>query len=368
MAEHPKVFISYSHQGSDYEKKVLQFANRLRSEGIDANIDLYEESPDEGWPRWMENQITNADFVLVVCSKSYYEKCYSDTKKGKGVPWEVNIVYQYIYDASSQNTKFIPVYFSAEDKQYILTPLRPFTFYNVGVQDGFNDLYWRLRGVAITQRPPLGKLRPLPGREQKTLFVTSPINLDKWNAAQWRGAIYLFSSDELPVLGLLFQNYEAAKSIFSDWKKDSSKEYVDEFIEVSFITPPFPKDFWANDDIVRNYGKGYFVYISPNIDESTKRAIDSGIRPEELLIGSISRYQWMHEKQGSQNRERFKELVEKGTGFLMIPVGIKDLKKPIDESNLIVDFEQAVKMKNVFFKTGLGLAKNDPCNVVLSKA
>lgn len=53
MSEHPKVFISYSHQNVEYENKILEFANRLRSEGIDANIDLYEEAPAEdghvGW-------------------------------------------------------------------------------------------------------------------------------------------------------------------------------------------------------------------------------------------------------------------------------------------------------------------------------
>ncbi len=214
MSEHPKVFISYSHQDADYEKKVLDFANRLRSEGIDANIDLYEEAPIEGWPRWMENQINNSDFILIVSSKSYYEKCYSETKKSKGISWEVNIVYQHIYDAASQNTKFIPVYFDIDDEQYIIMPLKSFTFYNVGAQDGFDKLYWRLRGVTKTQKPPLGKLRPLPEKEQKTMFFSTPINLDKWNAAQWRGMLYLFSPGYPPVLGLLYHNYEAAKSIF----------------------------------------------------------------------------------------------------------------------------------------------------------
>lgn len=65
MSEHPKVFISYSHQNVEYENKILEFANHLRAEGIDANIDLYEEAPAEEWSRWMENQINNSDFVLI---------------------------------------------------------------------------------------------------------------------------------------------------------------------------------------------------------------------------------------------------------------------------------------------------------------
>lgn len=84
MNENPKVFISYSHQDAIYENKVLEFSNKLRSEGIDASIDLYEEAPSEGWPRWMENQIRKSDYVLVLCSKSYYEKFYSDEKGKEG--------------------------------------------------------------------------------------------------------------------------------------------------------------------------------------------------------------------------------------------------------------------------------------------
>lgn len=65
MSESPRVFISYSHQDSEYENRILDFTNKLRAEGIDANVDLYEESPADGWPRWMENQIQEATYVLV---------------------------------------------------------------------------------------------------------------------------------------------------------------------------------------------------------------------------------------------------------------------------------------------------------------
>lgn len=45
MAENPKVFIPYSHQDEAYEQKVLVFANKLRSEGVDASIDLTKKPP-----------------------------------------------------------------------------------------------------------------------------------------------------------------------------------------------------------------------------------------------------------------------------------------------------------------------------------
>lgn len=367
MSDNPRVFISYSHQDVDYENKILEFANKLRSEGIDANVDLYEEVPPEGWPRWMENQIREADFVLVISSKSYYDKCYSENK-GKGISWEVNIVYQHIYDSNSQNTKFIPVYFDQNDVDYILTPLKSFTYYNIGTKDGYEKLYWRLRGITQTNKPPLGKLRPLPEKERKTMFFSTPIDLDKWNAAGWKGMLYLFAPGHSPVLGLLYRNYSAAKNIFSEWKQISNCSYADKFLEVSYIVPPFPQNCWVYSDEERSFGKGYFVHIGPNVDESLNRAIKSGIRPEEILLTSISRYQWMDEVNGSQNRDLFKHCVESGSGYLLMPIGIKDETKPIEEKNLVIDFDYAIRMKRAIFKLGIDIKEDDMCKAVLSKA
>ena len=101
MAQHenPIVFISYSQDTVAFADKVLAFSNRLRSEGIDAILDQYEEAPPEGWPRWMENSINKADYVIVVGSKGYYDKIYGnvDQGKGRGVKWEGNLIYQKLY-------------------------------------------------------------------------------------------------------------------------------------------------------------------------------------------------------------------------------------------------------------------------------
>lgn len=367
MSESPRVFISYSHQDANYENMVLNFANKLRSEGIDATVDLYEEAPTEGWPRWMENQIRNADFVLVINSKSYYDKCYSNNK-GKGISWEVNIVYQHIYDANSENSKFIPVFFDDKDIQYILTPIKSFTYYNIGTKEGYEKLYWRLRGITQANKPPLGKLRSLPEKERKTMFFSTPIDLDKWNAAGWKGMLYLFASGHCPVLGLLYKNYSVAKLIFSEWRKLAKKSYADEFLEVSYVVPPFPKDCWVYSDPSRNLGKGYFVHIGPNVGESFNRALNSGLHPEEIFLASISRYQWMDELNGSQNRDLFKRYVESGSEYLLMPIGIIDQAKPIEEENLIIDFDYAIKLKNAIFKRGIDIKEDDMCKVVLSKA
>ena len=231
MDHNPKVFISYAHKNQAYEDKVLELANRLRSEGIDAMIDQYEEAPSEGWPRWMEHQIMESEFVLVLCEETYNQKLYSE-KKGKGVVWEANIVYQMLYDSAAETNKFIAAFFDENDQQYIPTPLKPYTYYNLSDEKQYERLYWRFRGVTNSKKPPLGELKPLPEKKRKTMFFSSPINLEKWNAAKWRGTVYLWGGDA-PAVGLFFTNYSAGKEIFKEWKKNyKDMEFADTFLKV----------------------------------------------------------------------------------------------------------------------------------------
>src|SRR5260370_42551780 len=66
--EPTRVFISYSHDSQAHADDVLALANRPRADGVDCSVDQCEESPPEGWPQWMERQIRESKFVLVVCS------------------------------------------------------------------------------------------------------------------------------------------------------------------------------------------------------------------------------------------------------------------------------------------------------------
>lgn len=224
MPEHPKVFISYSQQDETYEQKILSFANRLRDDGIDADIDLYNPTPIEGWPRWMESRIQWADFVLLVSSKSYYDKAYQK-QNGKGVSWEVNVIYNILYDQNTQTSKFIPVFFDDSDAEYILTPLKGFSYYNISTDDGYKNLCRNLIGKPKYSKPELGNIKELdtddklppvePKKQRTSMFYSTPIDLDKWNRAKWKGAVYLTQSRMVPVIGLFFENYSAAREIFS---------------------------------------------------------------------------------------------------------------------------------------------------------
>jgi hypothetical protein len=113
----PKVFISYSHDSPEHRQRVLALSERLRTDGIDAQLDQYVAgTPKAGWPRWMLNQLDWANFVLLVCTETYYKRFrgHEAPDKGKGVDWEGNLITSEIYSAKSKATKFAPVLFDGQ--------------------------------------------------------------------------------------------------------------------------------------------------------------------------------------------------------------------------------------------------------------
>lgn len=158
-----RVFISYSHDSPEHAHSVLDLANRLREEGIDAWIDRYVPAPPQGWPRWMEQQIAEADFVLLVCTKTYLRRVMQQElpHQGLGVLWESNLIYQHLYDAGTDNSKFIPVLPIAGSVQHIPSPIRGVQRYTPFTDVGYTDLYRRLTSQPAISVPGLGKRRSL---------------------------------------------------------------------------------------------------------------------------------------------------------------------------------------------------------------
>jgi tetratricopeptide (TPR) repeat protein len=170
---HPKVFISYSHDSAKHADRVLALSDRLRADGIDCILDQYEISPPEGFPRWMDRQIRDADFVLMICTQTYYYRVMGEEKPGKGlgVSWESNEIYQYIYDAGSSNTRFIPALPEEGSTSEIPLPWRGVKYYRAFTEQGYEELYRRLTNQPSTPKPALGKLRQLPPRERQQTFI-----------------------------------------------------------------------------------------------------------------------------------------------------------------------------------------------------
>jgi hypothetical protein len=158
-----RVFISYTHDSPEHKGRVLEISERLRSDGVDCHIDQYEDSPPEGWARWMDKQIEESNFVLIVCTEKYERrfKGKEEAGKGLGAKWEGAIITQELYEAEANNTKFIPVLFSRDDSVHIPVVLSSATYYWLSNDEEYELLYRRLTNQPRIRKRPLGKVKKL---------------------------------------------------------------------------------------------------------------------------------------------------------------------------------------------------------------
>ena len=101
----PEVFISYAWEDEDHKAWVRSFADQLLADGINAVVDQYDLSLGDRLPYFMESSITNADYVLIICTPKYKEK--SDNRQG-GVGYEGHIISAELMNQGNER-KFIPV-------------------------------------------------------------------------------------------------------------------------------------------------------------------------------------------------------------------------------------------------------------------
>ncbi len=184
MPESPQpliVFISYSHNSAEHKNEVLNLADRLRHDGIDCRLDQYETSPPEGWPRWAEKEIRDAQYVLMICTESYYRRVMGEEKPdiGHGVRWEGHVIYQHLYNTGTVNQKFVPVVLAPGDEKHTPAPLQGFQHYHIYTEQGYEDLYRRLTDQPGTLKPKLGDLRSLPTKKRQAEFGGTPPSPDK---------------------------------------------------------------------------------------------------------------------------------------------------------------------------------------------
>lgn len=152
-SEFPRTFISYTHDSHLHDARVLKLANDLRQESFDVDLDQFHVNQD--WPLWMEKNIAESKFVLVICTATYLRRWNNDEKPGTGLgaQWESQLTRQHLYESPGNNDKFIPVVFDHADLSHIPTPLRNVT--RVVLAEGFDRLLNRLRNISPGAKAPL---------------------------------------------------------------------------------------------------------------------------------------------------------------------------------------------------------------------
>ena len=87
----PVVFISYSWSSEEYQERVIDLATRLRRDGVDVKLDVWDLKDGHDKYVYMEQCVTNPviDKVLILCDKKYAEK--ANSRQG-GVGDETTII------------------------------------------------------------------------------------------------------------------------------------------------------------------------------------------------------------------------------------------------------------------------------------
>ena len=171
------VFLSYSHDSAEHREKVLGLSERLRADGIETRLDQYVNgTPEQRWPRWMLDQLDAAEFVLVVCTETYYRRFRGLEKPGigKGVDWEGALITSELYHEYSRSLKFVPVFLSEVVVEYVPEPLRAATHYALTSDAAYQNLYDFLLQQAGVEPRPVGALKTKERRKGTPLSFDDP--------------------------------------------------------------------------------------------------------------------------------------------------------------------------------------------------
>lgn len=349
-----KVFISYAHESEILSNNVLELSNYLRIQGIDSEIDQYEESPPEGWPKWMMRQVQEADYVLIVCSKLFYERSndFSQSDDGLGVKWETSLILQQLYTMSTNNKKFIPIIFEKSDSSFIPLPLQPYTYYSVSDLSTKEKLRKRLLGISISARPELGEIaeetkeEPFDPKERKSLFFTSVIDVDLWDKAKWKGIVFI-SDPSLkvpPIIGFLFTHGKYGDQIFSDLKERFTHKDEKDELRISIIEKINPVNT-----------KHYKVTIGSDLDVIVEKFEEYGIKPQESLFSTVSRINEMTPDNNSKNVEIFKHSYNYFNKYYITNVNLED-GRPVPNFNNLIEKQKL----NFRIKSDIVHNRHDP--------
>ncbi len=149
---------------------------------------------------------------------------------------------------------------------------------------------------------PPPELLSAEGIKHNQQRVLSLIDIPLWDKAQWRGAAYLSMptvDDAPPILALGFENADAAKSIFAQWRKQFGDVDEKRRLRITILT-----------GVDRKHPAYYKIIIGANLDQIEEK---SG---ERLIMASRIK---LFDVDSRKNLDRFLEDFERKQRFILAP-------------------------------------------------
>src|ERR1043166_2668416 len=194
----PTVFISYRQIDSRHKARVRRFGENLRACGIDVILDQFYANqnpggPDEGWPKWSEDQAAKTDRVIIMASEAWFQ-CFDGTQKpgsGLGAACEAGALRQRLYDNAGLNRDIRIACLDENDAEHV--PLGLKRYHRVHAKRDLAAIVKWLGGTTRGEPPDAGatefiNLPRLPfffGRETELARIADALKPEKeqlWGA------------------------------------------------------------------------------------------------------------------------------------------------------------------------------------------
>lgn len=182
--EPPVVFVSYSWCSEDHKAWVGDLAHRLRANGVDVRLDVWDVALGQDLNLFMERYADPTARVLVILSDDYASKANDRGHRASGVATETTIVSPTVYEDLGGN-RVIPVVpasgaVSAEPQLPVYLKSRHWIDFRQDYEEAYERLLRDLHGVPVEPAPPLGT-NPFVGKTapQSTAAIRN-------DPARWR--------------------------------------------------------------------------------------------------------------------------------------------------------------------------------------
>lgn len=151
----PKAFISYSWDDDDHKTWVAKLATDLRSDGVDTILDQWHTVLGDQLPFFMEKEIRENDYVLIICTPDY--KLKSDERKG-GVGYEGDIMTAEVLNKGNHR-KFIPVLARGTWEESAPTWLKGKFYVDLSTEEMYEKNYSDLTATLLGTKPDVPPLQ-----------------------------------------------------------------------------------------------------------------------------------------------------------------------------------------------------------------
>ena len=131
--------------------------------------------------------------------------------------------------------------------------------------------------------------------------IFSVIDIEQWNAAEWRGMGVVIYLNRPPILALLFNNEQPARKIFLDWKNRFGDVDKNEEIKIDIITK-----------IDKSKPSSYITAIRPKVESKTRE-----VKIETPMIFAARLHRM--DPADSKNLDKFQEVYNEVKRYFIMP-------------------------------------------------